>query len=95
MGELLITILLTIPSPTKMVGWTLNEIPTQIQLIHKDGVEVSYHATPVSCEYRPQSIKEMTFVTEQASKEDKRCYLIYDLGHPTYVRHPNFWLNVE
>ena len=32
MNELLITIMLVIPAPVHFIDWTINEVPTQIQL---------------------------------------------------------------
>ncbi len=94
MGELLITIMMVIPAPQKMVDWTLNEVPTQIQLIHENGTEVSYNASPVNCRYKPRSSNEMIFVSKQAG-EDNRCYSVYDLSSPRFIRHPHFWHGVE
>ena len=94
MNELIITIMLVIPAPNKMVDWTLNEVPTQIQLIHENGIEVSYNATSVPCKYRPRSTNEMVFVSPQAY-EDNRCYSIFDLSSPQFIRHRNFWNKIK
>ena len=94
MNELLVTIMLVIPAPHKMVDWTLNEVPTHIQLIHEDGTEVSYNATAIPCKYRPRSPNEMVFVSPQAY-EDNRCYSIFDLSNPIFIRHPHQWHRVE
>jgi hypothetical protein len=40
MNELIITIMLVIPAPHKMVNWSVNEVPTQIQLVHESGLAV-------------------------------------------------------
>ena len=69
MNELLITIMLVVPAPNKMVDWNINEVPTQIQLVHEDGTEVSYNATAVPCKYKPRSINEMVFASPQAYAE--------------------------
>ena len=95
MNELLITIMLVIPAPHKMVDWTINEVPTQIQLIHEDGTEVSYHATSVPCTYRPSSDKELIFMSPQSSIEENYCYAIFDTSKPTFIRHPNYWYSIE
>jgi hypothetical protein len=95
MNELIITIMLVIPAPHKMVDWTINEVPTQIQLIHEDGTEVSYNATAVPCDYKPRSTNEMVFVSPQAYTEDNRCYSIFDLSSPRFIRHPNYWHGVK
>ena len=50
MNEILVTIMLLIPSPDKAVDWTLNQVPTQIQLTHKNGFEASYHSQRVPCD---------------------------------------------
>ncbi len=90
MNELAIAILLVIPAPHKMAFWTVNQVPTQVQLIHKSGLEVSYNASPVSCSFRPRNNKEMVF---KSSETD--CYAVYDLSTPTFIRHPNYWMPVE
>lgn len=90
MNELVIAIMLVIPSPYKIVNWTVNQVPTQIQLIHKSGLEVSYNASPVSCSFRPRNSKEMIF---KSSEMD--CYAVYDLSSPTFIRHRDFWFPVE
>ena len=95
MNELLITIMLVIPAPAQFIDWTINEVPTQIQLIHEDGTEVSYHASQVACDYKPKSIKEMTFSSVQASEDDFRCYAILELDKPRFLRHPDFWYGIE
>ena len=90
MNELIITIMLVIPSPHKLVNWTVNEVPTQIQIIHESGLEVSYNSTPVSCKFRPRHDKEMVF-----RSTNNRCYSVYDLSSPRFVRHPFFWHNIQ
>jgi len=82
--------MLVIPSPHKLVNWSVNEIPTQIQIIHKSGLEVSYNANPVSCKFRPRNAKEMVF-----KSPNDRCYSVYDLSSPRFVRHPHFWHNIQ
>ena len=37
MNELLITIMLAIPAPDKMVNFTINQVPTQIQVEETTG----------------------------------------------------------
>ena len=95
MNEILITIMLVIPAPDKFIAWTINEVPTQIQLIHEDGTEVSYHAMPVPCGHKPRSDKELIFMSPQTSTEDNYCYAIFDTGKPTFVRHKNYWHSIE
>ncbi len=94
MNELIITIMLVIPAPHKMVDWSLNEVPTQIQLVHESGLEVSYTANPVNCRHRPRNRYEMVFVSKQ-SGEDNRCYSVHDLSSPRFVRHPYYWHRIE
>ena len=77
MNELIITIMLVIPSPHKLVNWSVNQIPTQIQITHETGLEVSYNATPV---FR---------------SPNNRCYSVYDLSSPRFVRHPDHWYKVK
>jgi len=90
MNELIITIMLIIPSPSKLVNWSVNKIPTQVQIIHKSGLEVSYNANPVSCKFRPRNTNEMVF-----KSSNDHCYAIYDLSNPTFIRHPNHWYKVN
>jgi len=90
MNELIITIMLVIPSPHKLVNWSVNQIPTQIQIIHETGLEASYNATPVSCSFKPRHDKEMVF-----RSPNNRCYSVYDLSSPRFVRHPDYWYKVE
>ena len=90
MDELIVAIMLVIPSPFTMVDWTVNEVPTQIQVIHKSGLEVSYTATPVSCDFKPRHKREMIFRAPQ-----DRCYSVFDLSSPRFVRHPDYWYKIE
>jgi len=90
MNELIITIMLIIPSPHKLVNWSVNTIPTQIQIIHESGLEVSYNAAPVSCKFKPRHKREMVF-----KSPNDRCYSVYDLSSPTFIRHPNHWYKVN
>ena len=94
MNEILITIMLVIPAPDKFIAWTINEVPTQIQLIHEDGTEVSYHAMPVPCGHKARTRWEMVFTSSQAHEQD-RCYSVFDLTKPTFVRHKNYWHSIE
>ena len=90
MKELVITIMLLVPSPYKLVGWSVNEVPTQIQVSHKSGLQVSYTATPVSCKTRPKHELEMVF---QATAE--HCYLVKDLSDTKFIRQKDFGFPVR
>ena len=90
MNEILVTIMLVIPAPDKGINWTINEVPTQIQIIHKSGLEVSYTATPVSCDFKPRHKREMSFRSPM-----DRCYSVFDLSSPRFVRHPDYWYKIE
>ena len=90
MNELLITIMLVVPTPDKMVNFTINQVPTQIQVEHESGLEVSYSATRVPCNVRPENPKEMVFRTG-----DDHCYLVFDTSNPEFVRHPYYWHGVK
>ena len=46
--ELVVIVILLLPVPAKYVSWTVNEVPTQVQLMFKDGREASYPAKNVS-----------------------------------------------
>ena len=69
-------------------------MPTQIQLIHEGGTEVSYHAMPVPCGHKARTRWEMVFTSSQAHEQD-RCYSVFDLTKPTFVRHKNYWHSIE
>ena len=82
--------MLVIPAPHKMVNWSVNEVPTQIQLVHESGLEVSYNSNPVSCRFRQRHLKEMVF-----RSPNNRCYSVHDLSSPRFVRHPYYWHRIE
>ena len=90
LNEILITIMLLIPAPHKGIDWTINEVPTQIQIIHKSGLEVSYSATPVSCNFIPRPKREILFRSSR-----NHCYVVSDLNSPRFVRHPSYWYSVK
>jgi len=90
MNEIILTIVLMVPSPYTLVNWSVNEIPTQIQIMHKSGLEVSYSASFTSCKTRPTHKKEMVFKAPQ-----DHCYLVKDLSSPRFVRHKDFWFPVK
>ena len=93
LNELLVTLMLVLPSPDKMVAWTINEVPTQIQIVHKNGLEVSYGALNVPCHTRPKTVKEMVFRAETGSVDE--CYLVMDINTPRFVRHPFYWFRIK
>ena len=90
MNPLIITIMLVIPSPHKMVGWEVNLVPTQVQLTFEAGLQVSYNATPVPCTFRPRNKNEMVF-----KSPSNYCYSIDDLSSPRFVRHKNYWHKIK
>ena len=90
MNELLITILLVIPTPDKLVSWTINEVPTQVQLVHETGLQVSYNAVNVPCHTQPEVDTQMLFSTGK-----DKCYLILDLQLPIFIRHPDYWHPID
>ena len=89
MNELLISVLLLLPSPDKAVGWNVNKVPTQLQVIHKDGLQVSYQAVKVPCSV-VEAPNQKVF-----SSGYNDCYLILDITEPAYVRHPHQWFPVK
>jgi hypothetical protein len=95
MNELLVSIMLIIPTTDKMVDWTMNEVPTEIQVLYESGVQVSYPSTSVPCTFKPRSSKELVFMSPQSSLEDNYCYAIFDISRPNFIRHPNFWYRVN
>ena len=90
MNELLITIMLVIPAPYELIKWSVNEVPTQIQIIHKSGLQVSYNAMSVPCTSRPEHKTEMVFKAPQ-----DHCYLVQDLSSPRFIRHKDFWFPIK
>ena len=90
MNELIVAIMLVIPSPYKMVDWEVNLVPTQVQLTHATGLQVSYTATPVSCDFKPRHKREMIFRSPM-----DRCYSVFDLSSPQFVRHKNYWHKIK
>jgi|TARA_Y100001951_G_scaffold28704_1_gene22517 hypothetical protein len=89
MNELLISVLLLLPSPDKAVGWDINKVPTQLQILHKDGLQVSYQAAKVPCSVAVVAPQKLY----SSSPED--CYLILDTTEPVYIRHPYKWFPVK
>ena len=90
MNELLVTILLAIPAPDKMVNFTINEVPTQVQLVHETGLQVSYNAVNVPCHTQPNADTQMLI-----SSDKDNCYLILDLQSPVFIRHPDYWHSID
>jgi len=90
MNELLISMLLLLPSPASAVGWDVNQVPTQLQVIHKDGLQVSYQAMKIPCSVVKEAPNQKIF-----SSGPGDCYLILDITEPVYVRHPNRWFPVK
>ena len=90
MNELLITIMLAIPTPDKMVYFTVNEVPTQVQLVHETGLQVSYNAVNVPCHTQPKADTQMLI-----SSGKDNCYLILDLQSPVFIRHPDYWHSID
>ena len=90
MNELLISVLLLLPPPAKAIGWNVNQVPTQLQVIHKDGLQVSYQAMRVPCSVVVEAPNQKIF-----SSGPSDCYLILDITEPMYVRHPHRWFPVK
>ena len=89
--ELVVIVILLLPVPDKYVSWTINEVPTQVQLMFKDGREASYPAKNVSCETVPEGHQLLLVLDSQHIPE---CYLA-DVIEPTFVRHSKYWLKVR
>ena len=90
MNELIITIMLAFPAPDKMVNFTINEVPTQVQLVHETGLQVSYNAVNVPCHTQPKADTQMLI-----SSGKDNCYLILDLQSPVFIRHPDYWHSID
>ena len=89
--ELVVIVILLLPVPDKYVSWTINGVPTQVQLMFKDGREASYPAKNVSCETAPEGHQLLLISDSQHIPE---CYLA-DVIEPTFVRHSKYWLKVK
>ena len=90
MNELLISVLLLLPPPAKAIGGNGNKVPAQLQVIHKDGLQVSYQAMRVPCSVVVEAPNQKVF-----SSGHNDCYLILDITEPAYVRHPHQWFPVK
>ena len=90
MNELLISVLLLLPPPAKAIGWEINKVPTQLQVIHKDGLQVSYQSMKIPCSVVEEAPNQKIF-----SSGPGDCYLILDITEPMYVRHPHRWFPVK
>ena len=85
MNELLISILLMIPPAEKAIAWDYGAVHNQVQLLHKNGLEVSYSAIRVGCHTEAQKPGIVIYRT------DAVCYLT-DINFPVMVRYRNQWL---
>jgi hypothetical protein len=93
MNELLVTLMLIVPSPDKMIDWTINEVPNQVQIVYKTGLEASFSSKLVPCNTEPTNPNEIVFQVQTNWMQE--CYLVLNWKEPMYVRHPNFWLKVK
>lgn len=87
MGELivkalLLTITLLVPPPSSDIRWGLENIPNQLQVKHKDGLEVSYPYKVNDC--RTVTPMDYEFVFE--FRGENVCYLI-DTRSPNFIRY--------
>ena len=91
--EMVVIVILSVPIPETYVDWSINKVPTQVQLTWESGLQASYHAKIVSCEtttpqqYQMLMIEDSDFIQE--------CYLIEDVRQPQFVRHPDQWYGVR
>ena len=85
MNEIIITIMLMIPPASKGIHWTTNEIPNQLQVTFKSGVQASYSAIQVPCHTKP--IKPGWAVYHNKLMGQETCYLA-DTNYPVMVRGP-------
>jgi hypothetical protein len=93
MKELLVTLMLVIPAPDKMVDWTINEVPTQVQIIYKYGLEASYSSKIVPCHTKLENKNQILFKVK--SDFMKECYLVLNHREPLFVRWTDQWLKVK
>ena len=93
MNELLLTLMLVIPAPDKMVDWTVNEVPTQVQIIYKYGLAASYSSKPVPCNTKLENKNQILFKVK--SDFMKECYLVLNHRKPIFVRWTDQWLKVK
>jgi hypothetical protein len=91
--EMIAQVLILIPSPERYEKWTINEIPTQVELTHKSGISVSYDAEQAPCNTIPKSGQ---MLMKEDSSFDQRCYMILDKQDPQFVRrNPQYWLRIK
>ena len=83
MNELLITIILLIPPASQGVRWDVNEIPNQMVITYKSGVQASYSTTHVPC--NAVAMKTGWVVYKTKSTDQPVCYLT-DVSSPVMVR---------
>ena len=83
MNELLITIVLLIPPTSQGVSWDVNEIPNQMVITYKTGVQASYSTTQVPC--NAVAIKKGWTLYKTKSTNQPVCYLT-DVSRPVMVR---------
>ena len=93
MNPLLVTLMLVIPAPDKMVDWTVNEVPTQVQITYKYGLEASYNSKPVPCNTKLENKNQILFKVK--SDFMKECYLVLNHRKPIFVRWTDQWLKVK
>jgi len=85
MNELIITIVLFIPPAAHGIHWDVNEIPNQVVITYKTGVQASYSTTQVPC--NAVAIKKGWALYKTKSTNQPVCYLT-DVSSPVMVRGP-------
>lgn len=93
MNELLVTLMLVIPSPDKMVDWTVNEVPNQVQILYKYGLEASYSSKLVPCHSKLDNKNQILFKVKTDFMQE--CYLLLNHREPNYVRWTDQWLKIK
>jgi hypothetical protein len=81
----LLTVIL-IPPFDSMDTWEINEIPNQVQAIHKElCLRVSYEAQPINCEYN-KGLKAYERILIEDSEHMRVCYLVFNVNEPKFAK---------
>ena len=85
MNEILISILLTVPLFDSHDSWTINQVPSQVQVQHHNScITVSYSAVPVPCDTTTPTVGQRLLLED--SEWMQECYLVLDINHPSFVK---------
>jgi hypothetical protein len=89
MNEILISILLTVPLFDSHDSWSINQVPAQVQVHHRDScITVSYSAKSVHCDNTTPAPNQRLMVED--SDWLPVCYLVLDIGLPEFIKSCNY-----